>query len=473
MDSRLIKPKALPKPLLLKDYLLDDLSSCSSNGFKSYPRRQCCTSTVRFLIEIDLQNKQQRKKYLSFKKSPKALLKNQSKSALAAFQSVITAVRRLPFGAATSPEKKKLKKSILPRNLSKKILKKSSFWKRKSNHKEIERWKSFGQLLKEDSEPLDISNSSMTTRSDGKSKSWSESNFTASDECSRGNSSSEVNLNLPEVTNDAVELLKNADVSTDSTTSSDSSSATTNSSTKQKQWSVSEEKEQFSPVSVLDCPFDDDEEVSSPFQHRLARMEGTQKKLMKKIQRFGCLAQLEPVSLAKQFALLPDSDNESAGSPLPHSSASIDEKVISDIEEEQEVDEENQAEQKALDLLNQMDILPSNDLKVKADKLLLDFFTEKIIAQNMHSQRQRGGNSFDRELLEEAENWINGRKSRKLFLEWEVPRNRQAYIKDMEKGGEWKTLDQENQEVASELEAEVFAALLNELLLDISSKATV
>lgn len=44
----------------------------------------------------------------------------------------------------------------------------------------------------------------------------------------------------------------------------------------QKQWS-SEEKEQFSPVSVLDCPFDDEEEedeVSSPFQHRLDRMEG-------------------------------------------------------------------------------------------------------------------------------------------------------------------------------------------------------
>lgn len=35
-----------------------------------------------------------------------------------------------------------------------------------------------------------------------------------------------------------------------------------------------QEKEQFSPVSVLDCPFDDDEEVSSPFQHGLIRMEG-------------------------------------------------------------------------------------------------------------------------------------------------------------------------------------------------------
>lgn len=35
-----------------------------------------------------------------------------------------------------------------------------------------------------------------------------------------------------------------------------------------------EEKEQFSPVSTLDCPFDDEDEVSSPFQHRLTRVEG-------------------------------------------------------------------------------------------------------------------------------------------------------------------------------------------------------
>nr|GFA40299.1 hypothetical protein [Tanacetum cinerariifolium] len=51
-DTRLVKIP-LPKSGLLKDYLLDDLSSCSSNGFRSYPRRQCCTK-VRYLIEIDL-----------------------------------------------------------------------------------------------------------------------------------------------------------------------------------------------------------------------------------------------------------------------------------------------------------------------------------------------------------------------------------------------------------------------------------
>ncbi|KAG6411160.1 hypothetical protein SASPL_129235 [Salvia splendens] len=45
MDDQLIKP--IRAPLLLKDHLLEDMSSCSSNGFKSFPRRQCCT-TLRF-----------------------------------------------------------------------------------------------------------------------------------------------------------------------------------------------------------------------------------------------------------------------------------------------------------------------------------------------------------------------------------------------------------------------------------------
>lgn len=40
-----------------------------------------------------------------------------------------------------------------------------------------------------------------------------------------------------------------------------------------------EEKEQFSPVSVLDCPYEDEDEddessSSSPFRCRIARMEG-------------------------------------------------------------------------------------------------------------------------------------------------------------------------------------------------------
>ncbi|KAL7111615.1 hypothetical protein ACP275_05G100300 [Erythranthe tilingii] len=444
MDSRLTKPKAsLPKALLLKDYLLDDLSSCSSNGFKSFPRKQCCTtSTVRFLIEMELKNKQppQRIKTPSFDRSPSCLLRNPSRSALSALHSVIAAVKRLPF--VGSPEKKRLRQSILPRNLSVKILRKSGFWKRKSNQKEIQRWKSFDQLLKEDAQPQpsDIMSSESTTA------------------ISRCNSSSPVKLNLPEVRNDVVLAVKKGDVSIESTTGSSDSSASTHSSTKQpEQWSsVNEEKEQFSPVSVLDRPFDeDDDEVSSPFQHELPRTQGTKNKVVEKnIQRFGCLAKLEPVNLAQRFTLLPNSENESNS------------KAISDIQEDEEEDEGKKIEKRVLVLLNKMGPLPSNEIKVfKTDKLFSEFFREKITSRNV----QCSNSSFDEELLEEAKNWIEGSKPRELYLGWEVPKNREVYIKDIEKRGEWKSLYEENREVALELEDEVFAAMLNELLLDISS----
>ncbi|KAK4435260.1 hypothetical protein Salat_0689300 [Sesamum alatum] len=448
MDSRLaVRSRALPKPLLLKDYLWDDMSSCSSNGFKSFPRRQCCTN-VPFLNEFDRKNKhyrhQRQKKYFNFNQTP-------PKSALSAFQSVvIAAVKRLPFAA--NP-------------------KKTSFWKRKSGAKEIARWKSFDQLLKEDPEPSDRYYSSVTTR-ESKSNSSSGSDFTASEECN----SSEVNLNLPEAGNDVVEEPKkvasgnregvNDDVTSESTTSTDGCASTNSSTNTKKQWS-SEEKEQFSPVSVLDCPFDDEDEVSSPFQQRLARMEGTKKKLMKKIQRFECLAKLEPTNLSKRFAPLQDSDNESSGSPVSHSSAPINDKFTSYIEEEQDEDVENRAERKALELLHQMQAtLQSYTLKLKTNRLLLDFFKERTTNENSEKR-----SLVDKELLQEAEDWINGAEPRGLFVAWEVEKNRQVYLKDMEKGGEWKTLDQENKELALELESEVFAALLHELLLDISPPA--
>lgn len=182
---------------------------------------------------------------------------------------------------------------------------------------------------------------------------------------------------------------------------------------------------------------------------------------------FDSLTQLEPVNLSRHFAMLPGCNNEQIGSPSSLSSTSIDEKFISDIEDEEEQEEEdgNQVEQKAIELLDQLkETMPSYGLKLKADKLLLEFFTEKIVDLKKH----RAGYSFEEEVLEEAEHWINELKHNDLLVDWEVQKNRQAYIRDMEKGGEWKTLGKENEELALELEIQVFTALLDDLLLDIS-----
>jgi hypothetical protein len=43
----------------------------------------------------------------------------------------------------------------------------------------------------------------------------------------------------------------------------------------QQEWPNEEEKEQSSPVSILDCPFQDEEEdIGSPFQRSPIRVEG-------------------------------------------------------------------------------------------------------------------------------------------------------------------------------------------------------
>ncbi|TYI52469.1 hypothetical protein E1A91_D12G250100v1 [Gossypium mustelinum] len=75
---------------------------------------------------------------------------------------------------------------------------------------------------------------------------------------------------------------------------------------RQEDWAPNEEgKEQFSPVSVLDCPFDDEEEEDngSTFEDHLVRVEVTKQKLMQKVIRFERLAQLEPVELDKRIAM--------------------------------------------------------------------------------------------------------------------------------------------------------------------------
>ncbi|KAL2517018.1 Uncharacterized protein Adt_13265 [Abeliophyllum distichum] len=109
-------------------------------------------------------------------------------------------------------------------------------------------------------------------------------------------------------------------------------------------------------------------------------MEGTKKKLMKKLERFECLAQLKPVNLVKRFVGQDSDDNESVESTQHH----YEEKFISDIEEEKEA--ENQDEQNALELLHLTKCtMPSLCLKLKAETLLLDYFREKIINGCLHS----------------------------------------------------------------------------------------
>ncbi|XP_057510971.1 uncharacterized protein LOC130793346 [Actinidia eriantha] len=465
-DSKPRQP--LPRPRMLKDYLLDDLSSCSSNGFRLFPRRQCCT-TVRFLLENDLRTRDSnRRKRLLRSKSTNT---SSTKSAFQrASEAVINAVNLLPFAAVRSPnasKRSKNKSSMLPRSLSRKILQRS-FWKR--TDKEIERWTSFKYLLEKRKNPSlspptfspSAVTTTTTTDSNRSTNSKSESNSSSdgvfpSDYLLCSSSNSETSIE-----NDVVEGEKRLPEEAVSKrigviVGDDSIEATiTNSKNK---WPIEEDKEQFSPVSVLDVPFEEDEdEVSWPFTRRLSRMEGTKLKLMQKIRRLENLAQLQPVELENQFSLPEIFSDESPDTPSPSKLCSdpIQDNIPSDGKEK-EID----TKRTALDLLELIKAtFPSGSFESKSENLLLDLFREKICEANDESD-------YD-QLLSEAKDWVDG-PAQDMFLGWEVERNRQAYIRDMEKGGMWSKVDEEREEVALEVEVEVFASLVDEVLVDLFS----
>lgn len=452
------------KPLMLKDYLKDDLSSCSSSGFKSFPRRQCCT-TVRFLLEIDLKAK-------DYNNTKQLLQRSRSKVAASKTISVLqrasgalrNAVKLILFPSAKSPsssvqqtQSQRSKKGLaLPRSLSRKLLKRS-FW-RKANEKEgtIKRCKVFREYLEEQHQPSDQITTSLTperastctTSSKSESNnSWAENDFTAdvlysssgNSESSSENDSVEIKKNLPSPDKEPVGgNTLGVPVGEDSDTSSEEN---------RKDWRREEEKEQFSPVSVLDCPFEDEKYINSPpFEHRLAGMEvlraGTKQKLMQKLRRFASLAQLEPIDLEKRIA-----------------SFQLDDKFLESPSTESFEDETAKQVQELLKLMKSTS--PSNRYNMcKAENLLSDFFREKL-AEN----KAKTG----RDLLREAEDWING-QPQELLQGWEVKDGRKAYVNDMEKNGRWSDVnEEEKQEVGLALELEIFNRLMDEFVLDLSS----
>lgn len=204
----------LRKPNLLKDFLLDDFSSCSSNGFRSFPRRQCCTTTVRILLDRDLA----KKKHKNYQIPPTQKSSSSSKSMLQrASTAVYKAVKNLPFSSSVKP-----RRAILPRSISRKLFKRS-FWK-KSDRKEIERWNTFHTVVENKSEPSivlyspvkanTVITNSKSKKSYGSSVSWTESEFTSSSSCSSGNSGT-VNSSENEVVKNSeqgVKMGKSVDV---------------------------------------------------------------------------------------------------------------------------------------------------------------------------------------------------------------------------------------------------------------------
>ncbi|KAJ9173527.1 hypothetical protein P3X46_016650 [Hevea brasiliensis] len=465
------------RPVMLKDYLRDDLSSCSSNGFKSFPRRQCCT-TVRFLLEIDLNTKPNPKhtRQQFFKRSRSSKAASTTISALQkASEAVIKAVKLLPipssFIKSSSPfvhNRSRKGGLLLPRSLSRKLFKKS-FW-RKADHREregseIRRWRTFREFLEEVDKPSDhntnqnstslvttaLTNGRLSTSSGSNSESWTDSESTAQS----GNSESYSNQNAAARGQKDLPSKKKVSEVEGVTVGEDSIAFSVEKNT--KEWPNEENKEQFSPVSVLDCPFQDEEDISPPFQRSLVRMEGAKLRFRANIIRFEKLAQLDPLNLEKQMELA-GLEDETLKSPIKARSSSFHNNMFSDIKEDKS----------AYELLKLVKAtIPSNHRLIsEADSILLDFFREKIMENKASVSMVEGQNKDLEKELEVAQDWINGHPQ-EMFLGWEVKDSRVVYLREMERKGNWRNFDEEKEEMILELEIEIFTSLMNEVILDL------
>ncbi|PNY17857.1 hypothetical protein L195_g014610, partial [Trifolium pratense] len=182
---------------MLKDYLRDDdLSSCSSSGFKSFPRRrQYCCTTVGFLPEKDLQLKHKKRKTKTNTNTTK--LPRRRPTLERASEAVITAIKSL----SSSQKKANSTTGVLSRSFSRKLLSRK-FWrkavKEQGSEGVLKFRRPFRELLMQerDYKPTSFSAAkSITSVSSGCcSNSWGETEFTFTSNATSSDSSSENEL---------------------------------------------------------------------------------------------------------------------------------------------------------------------------------------------------------------------------------------------------------------------------------------
>ncbi|MCD7461157.1 hypothetical protein HAX54_045409 [Datura stramonium] len=423
------------RPKLLKDFLLQDdipYSSCSSNDFGSHPKRLCKSTSTQNLPNF-LGSRISRSKSAS---SHQLLRSRSSKAATAtisAINKVINIVKFLPFASHVKST------SIFPRSISRKLSRRSNY-KSSQKHcnnnvdqdvsvtvkvKDILRWKSFRDLAEEKSTPLDSSNISpygcaatatttTTTTTSSRRTSWCDSDFTAED--------------LPSWWGENGEFLGRKNILEESTVGGYCMETTK--SINKEEFMCFDENEQHSPVSVLESPFqEDDEEGITAFSfHKRKSM------LMQRIQQFESLA---------------EENTSSKGE-----------------EEEEEIQEIEEKAKELLINLKEMEGCEANYMD-DDDQLLFDFIWNELITSGKHQI-----NNVDEKLImREAKSWINGDYNGEF--EWEIEDKREAYIKDMERVANWNKFEEEKQELILDLEFEVFNDLVQEVMEDVFSHTIV
>ncbi|KAL8200886.1 hypothetical protein R6Q57_012225 [Mikania cordata] len=404
------------RSITLKDHLLDDLSSCSSNGFRSYPRRQCCTK-VRYLIEIDLLPPMQNQFLNTRSKSNSVLYK--------ASAALVNVFKHFHLSSG-----KTRKANLLPRKQSK-----HGFWKRTIDQNSIDEQIKQKENIKLSAATVDVKASTSYSNSSASADSY----FTITSDCLTTDASSKINVGQTVVKEiDMLAIDKMNPVNGENASGLNSTPGNADGNAKEKL--LSKEKDNFSPISVMDFPCETDYEeyyeVTSPFHN------GSKRKAMLKDHRTNTL---KPVRLEDRIALSESRTHDL----LPESTS---------LGSQWEL-EENQTKKKAIALLNMFKAtMPSHDLTklAMAESVLLEFFKERLIEEDASNYT----------ILQDAKDWINGVTRDEMF---DSDDYKVAYVRDMEKEAKWLTYGEkvEKGEIILLLEYEVFTSLIKEMLLDL------
>ncbi|RLN40113.1 uncharacterized protein C2845_PM01G01050 [Panicum miliaceum] len=248
---------------------------------------------------------------------------------------------------------------------------------------------------------------------------------------------------------------------------------------------MEEDKQQLSPVSVLDFPFDDDDGdersdagTCSPSFHR------TTKQQAHKIRRYDGIAQA--VDLKARFTTTTSESGESVGASTHHpttsststdtaSSATSTTTAPRHGEEHQCVEQKPRDQEKLLDeyrLLAQL-LLGLEDAAAAAvddvsQVLVLDFFAEgvdRLRASGAGSVVGTVRPADDDRLVGAAAEWLRG-----AGPQWgirDVMLSGEAALEDMERGRRWMCAGEEERDVGAAVEGFVVDGLLDELVAEL------
>ncbi|BAT97855.1 hypothetical protein VIGAN_09142400 [Vigna angularis var. angularis] len=393
------------RPRMLKDFLSDNLNSCSSSGFKSLPRKPTSMHT---LIEMELKS-------------------SSSPPSNSPFQTLMNTIRSISFFTSVRKSPSVLS---LPRSLSRKL---SSSRRRTTTRsrsqgcndisittvkiKDIMRWKSFRDIVEPPPPPLDFmvdptATTTTATWSISTGSSWSESDFLTSSREDPQNDSVEAGKKFS-----FSPLVVGKDpIATEALTC---------------------QEEQNSPVSVLQVG----EDEFSPFDQSLANIQRRKQKFIETVQKLESLAKLDLVDLDQCLS-------------LDENSLYDEEYEEDDDDDDDDIGEEGWSEKKAEQLLHCVKARCSADgCKDHLDTLLLDFFSEEL------SGNRKQYNEEELKTFRIAEDWINGSFAFDAGLA-----DKQAYIKDMEKRDQWNMFKEEQEKLAFEIEKAIFHSLVADLV---------